>query len=55
MGLTTTATFDDRTDEFIIHSPNLMVSNVVYFQRYAHCNLPPFFVSQQSGGLVDWA
>ncbi|KAG4933196.1 Peroxisomal acyl-coenzyme A oxidase 1 [Glycine soja] len=49
-GLEKTATFDPKTDEFVIHSPTLTSSKDI-FLRY---DFNSFDADLNSGGLVDW-
>jgi hypothetical protein len=51
-GLRTVAVFDAKTDEFIIHSPDLTV--IRKKKGVFKCLTSPLLDRLQNGGLVDW-
>ncbi|KAG4930433.1 hypothetical protein JHK84_047414 [Glycine max] len=53
-GLEKTATFDPKTDEFVIHSPTLTSSKVRYLLAITEYDFNSFDADLNSGGLVDW-
>lgn len=49
-GLETTATFDEASDQFIIHTPTLTATKVK--KTYKIINKPSLTANRYSGGLV---